>query len=138
MQNVVAPFELARALQRQHVERFFYDTNRSVSAGVQANRTGVRFGCIETNGTETHALLDIQDRFGKSDGFVARGAEEMVRETGGSFGSNTRQPGQFVDQPCDRLGGRWTVGEGHRLATSRGQKNSQARRYVDAILAQPL
>ena len=75
MQDVVAPFELAGALEGEDVQRFFDHANRLFSIRIDAYRTWVRFGRVETHRTQAHALLDIQDRFGQRNSLVSWSAK---------------------------------------------------------------
>jgi len=81
MEHVIPPPKLTRALQRHDVQGFLYDANAVVTAGVDADGTWITLRRVKANRTESHPLLDIENRFGERNCVLTGGTQEVISQS---------------------------------------------------------
>ncbi len=92
-------------LQRDQVLGLFNNKHqRSVPAGIIANRARVRIRQVETNGAMLDSALDLSDRAGEPCCIVLAGFENVKREPFRGPPTDAGQLGELVDQFVDRSG----------------------------------
>ena len=116
MENVVQPFELAGAFEREDVERLLDDAQPGgVAPGIRTDRADRPVADVEAAIAEDDLLADGYQGRRQGSGFRVRGAQQVICQPLGRLGADTGQAGEGFDEPGDRLDQR----RGHVLATSR-------------------
>jgi uncharacterized protein Yka (UPF0111/DUF47 family) len=85
--------------------RLFDDADDVVVAvAVAAIRAGVGVGDVVAHRAVRHAFLDLAQRVGQAIGLLARGLEDVKRETLGAFGTYPGEVLEFFDEAQKRIG----------------------------------
>ena len=100
---MIAPAELASALDRHDVLRLFDHADRVIAATwIGAHAAQLVFGDVAAHGAETHLRLDRCNRLGKARDVRAICGEEVERDALGALGPNAGESPQLVDQILHR------------------------------------
>ena len=104
-QHVVAPAELARALEGEQVIGLLHDAQRTlISPRIAADAAGIFFRDVEAHVAMDDELLELGERLREGPHFVEGALEQEEGQPLGGLGPDSGKPLQCFDEPGYRLG----------------------------------
>ena len=104
-EHVVAPGELVRALDRDHIRGLLDHADElGIAPLVGADPADRPVREVEARLAQPDPLLDLPDRLGERKRLLVGGAKEVEGQPLGGATADSRELGQLGDQPLDRRG----------------------------------